>query len=144
VDALPLPPRPNLAQYRKRAKELVSTAISAEPAAVRAWTTEWLHTLARLRGVTVSPFVQGSFDRAVEGIEQRVRELASKPEAGRFTLADAQFIIARAHGFRSWREFAHHVERLSGEAAGVDRFESGADAVVTGDLPATGRSAPSR
>jgi hypothetical protein len=98
VDALPLPPRPNLAQYRKRAKELVSTAISAEPAAVRAWTTEWLHTLARLRGVTVSPFVQGSFDRAVEGIEQRVRELASKPEAGRFTLADAQFIIARAHG----------------------------------------------
>jgi hypothetical protein len=92
MDTLPLPPRPNLAQYRKRAKDLVKAATSTEDDAVRAWATDWLQTLDRLRGETVSPFVQGSFDRAVEGIEQRVRE---RTRAGRFTLAEAQFVIAR-------------------------------------------------
>jgi ankyrin repeat protein len=131
MDTLPLPPRPDLAQYRKRAKDLVKAATSTEDDAVRAWATDWLQTLDRLRG-TVSPFVQGSFDRAVEGIEQRVRE---RTRAGRFTLAEAQFVIARAHSFKSWPDFAHHVERLSRNDADGDPFESAADAVVAGDLP---------
>jgi ankyrin repeat protein len=130
MDTLPLPPRPDLAQYRKRAKELVKAATSTDDDAVRAWTTDWLQRLARLRGVTVSPFVQGSFDRAVEEIERRVRDRLAGPE-GRFTLADAQFVIASAHGFESWGDFAHQVERLSHEGA---PFETAADAVVTGDL----------
>jgi hypothetical protein len=127
MDTLPLPPRPDLAQYRKRAKDLVRAANSTEHDAVRAWATEWLRSLARLRQVTISPFVQGSFDRAVERIEQRIHQAG-----GRFTLAEAQFLIARVHGFASWRDFAHHVERASRE--NTDPFESGADAVVTGDL----------
>ena len=79
--------------------------------------------------MTISPFVQGSFDRAVGRIEQRVHQAG-----GRFTLAEAQFLIARVHGFASWRDFARHVERASREDS--DPFESGADAVVTGDLAA--------
>ena len=51
MDTLPLPPRPDLEQYRKRAKELVKAAGSTDDDAVRAWATEWLETLARLRGV---------------------------------------------------------------------------------------------
>jgi ankyrin repeat protein len=132
MDTLPLPPRPNLAQYRKRAKDLVKAATSTEDDAVRAWATDWLQTLDRLRGGTVSPFVQGSFDRAVEGIEERVRE---RTRAGRFTLAEAQFVIARAHSFKSWPDFAHHVERLSPRDGDADPFESAADAVVAGDIP---------
>jgi hypothetical protein len=132
MDTLPLPPRPNLEEYRKRAKELVKAAESREPDAVRAWATDWLATLARLRGVTSSPFVQRSFDRAVDGIEQQVLVRSS---AGRFTLADAQFLIARAHSFESWRDFAEQVERLSAEGGDGDSFESAADAVVSGDLP---------
>jgi ankyrin repeat protein len=137
VDTLPLPPRPDLAQYRKRAKDLVKAAASTEHDAVRAWATAWVETLACLRGVTPSPFVQGSFDRAVETLEQRVQERLTKPEAAgrRLTLADAQFMIARAHSFTSWRDFAKHVERLSRTDGEADPFESGTDAVVTGDLP---------
>jgi ankyrin repeat protein len=132
MDTLPLPPRPSLAHYKKRAKGLVKAASSTEPDAVRTWGQEWLQTLGGLRGATISPFVQGSFDRAVEGIEQRVRE--RKP--GRLTLAEAQFLIARAHSFTSWRDFAQHIERLSRTDADVDvdAFEAAADAVVTGDL----------
>ena len=133
MDTLPLPPRPNLAQYRKRAKDLVKAARSTEPDAVRAWATEWLEALARLRGQTVTPFVEESLDRVVERIEQQVRE---RPANGTFTLAEAQYLIARAHSFASWRDFAEHVERLSRSGAEADPFESAADAVVTGDLPA--------
>jgi ankyrin repeat protein len=129
MDTLPLPPRPSLAHYKKRAKSLVKAAASTESDAVRAWGEEWLQTLGRLRGATISPFAQGSFDRAVEGIEQRVRE--SKP--GRLTLTEAQFLIARAHSFSSWRHFAQHIEQLSGTDTDVDAFEAAADAVVAGD-----------
>jgi hypothetical protein len=94
MDTLPLPPRPSLAQYRKRTKDLVKAATSTEPDAVRAWATDWLETLDRLRGGTSSPFVQASFDRAVAEIEQQVRGRSTKPDAA-FTLGDAQFLIAR-------------------------------------------------
>jgi ankyrin repeat protein len=136
VDTLPLPPRPNLEQYRKRAKDLVRAASSTDPDAVRAWSEDWLRTLQRLRGETASPFVQGSFDRALEEIEQRVQELLAEGERRSFTLADAQFLIARAHGFETWPRFANHVERLSRAGTDTDPFEAGADAIVSGDLPA--------
>lgn len=125
MDTLPLPPRPDLAQYRTRAKELVKAAASGD---VQAWADDWLGTLARLRGTIASPFVQASFNRVVGGIERRVESAA-----GTLTLADSQFLIARAHGFATWREFADQVERLSSNEGG-DPFESAADAVVTGDL----------
>ena len=36
-EALPLPPRPNVEQYRKLAKELVKACRSGDPDAIRAW-----------------------------------------------------------------------------------------------------------
>jgi hypothetical protein len=123
LDTLPLPPHPDLAQYRKRAKELVA---AAREDAVRAWAEDWLETLLHLREETPSPFVRRSYERAVEGIEHRSRE-----SSGKLKLADAQFAIARAHSFKTWRDFADHVERLS--HGKPDLFESAADAIVTGD-----------
>src|SRR3712207_570768 len=69
-----------------------------------------------------------SIDRAVAEIETRVRE------ASAFRLADAQFLIARAHAFESWADFVRHLERLDAERAAGDEFEAAADAVVGGDL----------
>lgn len=133
MDTLPLPPRPNLEQYKKRAKDLVAAANSKDPAAVRSWATAWLGTLAKLLGVTVTPFVQGSFDRAVAHIEERVRERLTVAGA-KFALAEAQLLIAQAHGFENWAEFASHVERpFRGHAEGRE-FEAAADAIVSGDL----------
>ena len=78
MDTLPLPPGPSREQYRKRAKDLVRAANSSEPDAVQAWGSEWLTTLARVRGATVSPFVQGSFDRA-DALVAPPRESRSGP-----------------------------------------------------------------
>ncbi|HSA55070.1 MAG TPA: ankyrin repeat domain-containing protein [Gemmatimonadaceae bacterium] len=133
MDTLPLPPSPDLAQYRKRAKELVAAARSSDPDAVHAWAADWLRALAKRLDVEITPFVQGSFDRAVQHIETRVREATKEGETS-FGLSDAQFLIAQAHGFERWSEFANHVEPpLRGDAGGRT-FEAAADAVVSGDL----------
>src|SRR5262245_27455829 len=112
MDTLPLPPRPNLEQYRKRAKSLVAAAASHDPAAIKAWASAWLESLAKSLDIEITPFIRHSFDRAVEEIEGRVRErLSSAGAHAQLALADAQFLLARAHGFESWGTFAAHVER---------------------------------
>lgn len=127
MDTLPLPARPSLDQYRKRAKELVTAARSRDESAVRTWATDWLRALAASLGVTPTPFVQHSMERAAAEIERRVR----KQDA--LTLADAQFLIAQAHGFENWAGFADHVRR---QAPHDSPFERAADAIVHGDLSA--------
>jgi ankyrin repeat protein len=42
-------------------------------------------------------------------------------------------VIAREHGFESWPKFAKHIEGLTKESSAVSKFESAADAIVTGD-----------
>ena len=129
MDVLPLPPGPNLSQYEKRAEELVAAAGSSDPGVVHGWATGWLEALARLLGISISPFVQHSFDRAVASIEEGVRN-AGTP----FTRADAQLLIARAHGFESWAAFAAALEPPAETDPVRREFEAAADAVVTGDL----------
>ncbi|HTE46734.1 MAG TPA: ankyrin repeat domain-containing protein [Gemmatimonadaceae bacterium] len=135
MDTLPLPPRPNLDQYKKRAKSLVAAAQSDDPNTVRRWATEWLESLVALLGVAPSEFVRHSMDRAVTRIIERV---AAKRRPGdrvdRFGLADAQFVIAEAHSFENWAAFARHVGGDSQlDPHDVD-FERAADAVVNGHL----------
>jgi ankyrin repeat protein len=136
VDTLPLPPHPDLDNYRKRAKSLVAAAASNEDDAVHVWAADWLNALAKLRGVEITPFVQGSFDRAVDGLEQgvhrRMSQLAAK--GGRLSLADAQFLIARAHSFENWAAFANHIEAITTRDTVDADFEAAADAVVGGDI----------
>ena len=49
-DALPLPPRPNLEQYKKLAKDFQNACKSSDSDAIRQWAARWLETLARLHG----------------------------------------------------------------------------------------------
>src|SRR5215217_1244193 len=135
MDTLPLPPRPRLEQYQKRAKELVTAAASHEPNAVRNWATRWLEALGRHLHLEITPFVRDSMHRAVRHIEGRVRERGMDGSAGRnLSLADAQAVIAQAHGFATWTAFAGHVQQLGNGHANGDVFEAAADAVVSGDL----------
>jgi ankyrin repeat protein len=135
MDTLPLPPRPNLDQYKKRAKSLVAAAQSDDPNAVHRWATEWLESLVALLDVAPSDFVRHSIERAATHIGERV---AAKRRTGervdRFTLADAQFLIAEAHGFENWAAFARHIGGDAEPDAGDADFERAADAVVNGDL----------
>ncbi|MEO8623485.1 MAG: ankyrin repeat domain-containing protein, partial [bacterium] len=127
MDTLPLPPRPNLEQYRKRAKSLVVAVHSADADAVRRWATEWLETLVARLDIAPSEFVRHSMDRAVRYINDRVA-----PDG--FALADAQFLIARAHGFENWAAFAHHISGDAHADGDHSDFERAADAIVHGDL----------
>lgn len=135
MDTLPLPPRPDLDQYRKRAKSLAAAANSRDPDAVRRWASDWLQSLTRLLGVEITPFVQHSFDRAVEDLHKEVASRVAKAhgEGSTFALADAQHLIARAHSYDTWADFAREIEGLRNDSATSD-FERAADAVVEGNL----------
>jgi Ankyrin repeats (3 copies) len=45
-DALPLPPRPNLEQYKKLAKDLLKASQSPDPADLRTWCTRWIEKIS--------------------------------------------------------------------------------------------------
>ena len=135
MDTLPLPPRPDIEQYRKRAKSLVAAANSGDPDAVRTWASEWLTALAKLLDADITPYVQGSFDRAVEHLRQSVESRLKGAASGRLSLADAQHLIAEAHSYETWAAFASEIESLRSRA-GSSNFERAADAVVNGDLEA--------
>jgi hypothetical protein len=59
----------------------------------------------------------------------------SKDSSARCTLAGAQFLLARWHGFASWTKFAKHVEALERAGSPVSVFETAVDAIVDGDVP---------
>ncbi|HEV7572191.1 MAG TPA: ankyrin repeat domain-containing protein [Thermoanaerobaculia bacterium] len=108
-DALPLPSQPHLGYYRKLAKDLLKAC--DDPAALRAWAARFAPD-------------------QIERIESHIRS------AKIVKLADAQFLIARAHGFASWPKFAKHVEALQHGASADSKFEQAADAIVSGDVDA--------
>jgi hypothetical protein len=113
-DALPLPPRPSLEQYKKRAKDLVKACRSGDPAAIRAWAARWGDTDAR----------------HIDEIEQFARSKLS----GSCALTAAQFVIARAHGFASWPKMAKHLETLARANSAVSAFEAAAGCIISGDI----------
>ncbi len=115
-DARPLPPRPNLDQYRKLAKELQRACKSRNINDIHAWATDWAGA------------------READRIVRRwLKHVAMHPRTAECQLADAQFFVAREHGFASWPTFVHHVEGLATEDSPVARFERAADAIATGD-----------
>ena len=83
-----LPSRPDLAQYKKQAKELVRERARAAPQA-----------LARIRDY--HPRLRGLPDLDIQ--------------SAAFKLCDAQWIIAREHAFESWPKFASHLRTLHPE-----------------------------
>ncbi len=59
--------------------------------------------------------------------------MRSRDRAHAVTLTDAQFFIAREHGFASWPALAAHLDALAQGDSPVARFESAVDAIVAGD-----------
>ena len=138
-DALPLPPRPSLEQYRKQAKDLVKACKSADRDAIGAWSARWVATLVRLTGLTVTPQLPVDIEHWVKQLEEFARRKLTNSRGTHCALTDAQFVIARAHGFENWPAFAKHLQGLAGAGSPVSAFESAADAIVTGDLAALER-----
>jgi ankyrin repeat protein len=128
--ATPLPPRPNLEQYKKLAKDLVKACKTGDREAILEWSKRWLETLATLMDVP-GPDRRDWFSRQLNQIAEFVLAKLSKSKCA---LADAQFVIARVHSFKSWPKFAKHIEALTSASSPVSKFESAADAVVNGDI----------
>ena len=133
-DTLPLPPRPNLNQYKKAARDFQRACKSSDSAAVRDWATRWAETIARLQGLEITSEVRREINQRAERIAQRWHTIKSTDKnAARCTLAKAQFFIAREHGFDSWATFARSIEVLTRVDSLVSKFETAADAIVSGD-----------
>jgi ankyrin repeat protein len=115
-DALPLPPRPNVEQYKTLAKDLVKAC----------------------KAGTISAWAEASAGRRWAG---RVSDFAAGKMTGerKCALADAQFVIARLYGFLTWKTFASHVESLANATSQTAQFEEAADAIVSGDIAALTR-----
>ncbi|HEU4562020.1 MAG TPA: ankyrin repeat domain-containing protein [Longimicrobium sp.] len=128
-DVLPLPPRPDLAQYRKRAKDLVRACRSGKGDAIRRWAARWIGDLTALQPNAERSASAPDLDRLTDQLTQ----FATDRLAGNRALAQAQFVIARAHGFVSWPKLAHHLDALAGGNSSVSAFEQAADAIVAGD-----------
>lgn len=106
-----LPERPNLAQYKKQAKELLAGCRARDPESLR-----------RVRAVV----------RPTKSPSRRAR-------AGTVTLADAQFVIAREHGFDSWPRFAKEIAARTGADPLAEVWRSAEAAVVAGDVSTLAR-----
>src|SRR5213593_3313413 len=123
-DALPLPSRPSLEQYRKLAKDLIKACKSGTPA-IAAWADRWMASL--LAGSN-----RRRTDRAAQQVEDFAVRTLSRNER-RCVLADAQFVLARSHGFTSWPSFAAHLNALQHAGTETAAFEAAAEAIVRGD-----------
>jgi hypothetical protein len=132
-DALPLPSRPNLEQYKKLAKELVKTCKAETPDALHEWASQWVAALVRLSGLEITPALPVEIQAWTDEVSEfAARKLLSQKR--KCALADAQFVIARSHGFTGWPALAKHIEQLAHGDSSVAHFEAAADAVVCGDI----------
>lgn len=131
MDTLPLPPHPDVEQYRKRAKSLVVAANSNAPDALKKWASDWIQAIIRQLKIEVTPFIRDSFDRAVAHLETRATQ--AKTAGEEFTLAKAQHLIAQAHSYENWATFVAELDSLRTKSW-TSAFEQAADAVVNGDL----------
>ena len=132
-DTLPLPPRSNLEHYKKLAKDLVKVCKTGDPDGLREWASDWISKLARLSRLEIAGGRRVEDRRWIEQItEFAARKLLAKKR--RCALTDAQFLIARLHGFLSWPALAKHIEQLSAKTSAVAQFEAAADAIVSGEL----------
>ena len=124
-DALPLPPRPNLEQYKKLARDFQHACQSSDSGAIRDWAAHWAETLAGLHEQPITE-VRSEIRRDTERVERQWHNhRKSNERAARCTLADAQFFVARCHGFASWPKFAKHLEELARAESPVSNFEHG-------------------
>ena len=138
-DALPLPLRPSVEQYKKLAKELVRLCKAGDPAALGVWAKRWVSTLVELNGLVIAPGMPVRVERWAAQVEEFARRKLAGDGGKPCVLADAQFVLARAHGFASWPKFSRHIDELAHVDSVTSRFEAAADAIVEGDVETLSR-----
>jgi ankyrin repeat protein len=81
---------------------------------------------------SIEQYTKQARDLLKSGDSERIAR--SHPHApASATLADAQLVIAREHGFESWANFVEAIRDLSGKDSLFSKFERAADAIVAGE-----------
>ncbi len=124
--ALPLPARPALEQYKKLAKELLRAANSPDSDAIRNWSVNWVKDLVERADIQIP-----SLPVRIDGWIRDVATFAHARLADSRKLSDAQFVIARSHGFPSWPRFVKHIHNAADADSAEAQFEDATDAIVT-------------
>jgi ankyrin repeat protein len=133
-DALPIPPRPNPDYYRALARDL-STAAGRD--GIHDWAARWIASLTARQPIDWPAEGQTPQIRIVEFVERqwaRFVHAQLKDDVASLKLTDAQFFLARIHGFESWPRFAHHIEAMADGDSLTSAFEAAADAIVAGNI----------
>jgi hypothetical protein len=112
----------------------VNACKSGERDTIRTWAADWIESLASALK-TSDGDRRAWFDQRINQIEEFAwkKLSASDRRTGKCTLADAQFVIARVHGFKSWPQFAKHINALTRTTSPFSQFESAVGAIITGD-----------
>src|SRR5262249_757102 len=71
----------------------------------------------------------------IKKFHPRLREL-TEAQLETFSLADAQWVVAREYRFEIWPKFIKPIQEIGRANSSVSKFELAADAIITGDLPA--------
>jgi len=140
-DALPLPARPNLEQYKKLAKDLVKACKRSSDRAIDEWTKQWLESLAVAQGPALKTNQRSWILEHKSDVATFARQKLQPADRDRrpCALSEAQFVLARSHGFLTWGEFAHHLDALAHKNSATAAFESAAEAIIAGDEAALRR-----
>jgi ankyrin repeat protein len=133
-DALPLPLRPNVERYKTLAKDLIKACKSADPGAIGEWAEKWVEMLVKRCGIKLTRNASRVIRRWTNQVAEFAQQKLTNENSVPCKLADAQFVIARSHGFESWPKFIGHLGELSHKSSSVARFESAADAIVKGNV----------
>ena len=132
-DALPLPRRSNLEHYRNFSRELLKACKSGDPDAIRDWASKWVNIVAQKSGVRFTRELPVAVSGWIEQVTEFAQRKLVRENAGS-RLADAQYVLARCHGFESWSRFSKHLNALAEKSSAIAQFESAADAIVEGNL----------
>ena len=116
TDLKPLPVRSGLEQYKQQAKDLISEYRARNPTAMRCIRQHHPRLPGRANTNDRNPVTDDDI-RTVK-----------------VTLADAQSVVARWHGFESWSKLAKHLEALTRKESRVLQFELAVEAIITGDV----------
>jgi hypothetical protein len=134
-NSLPLPQHPNLEQYKKLAKELLRATKSTDPDAIRNWSANWVRGLVERSGIEITPQLPVRAD----GWIRDLINFAQTRLADGGKLSDAQFVIARSHGFLSWPKLVRHIHEANNTDSLEAKFEAATDAIVIGDVSTLNR-----
>lgn len=133
-DALPLPLRPNLERYKKLGKDLSKACKLADPNAIGDWAETWVRILVKRSALKLGRKEPVAIRRWTEQVEAFAQRKLSNENGPQCRLVDAQFVIARSHGFTNWNKFSKHLNDLSQKSSLIAKFEAAVDAICSGDV----------